>query len=122
MAEKIKVDESLTDQFLNDFINECLLSIYELKYTDFSYKYDKFDFYFKIKDLLRPSMYLMGNSYSFNTHTILRLNTNSVHHFALQGKEAFFAYLKVELGKSICYTNYINRLPKGPPNVSIQKA
>ena len=72
--------------------------------------------------LLRPSMYLMGNSYSFNTHTILRLNTNSVHHFALQGKEAFFAYLKVELGKSICYTNYINRLPKGPPNVSIQKA
>lgn len=120
MAEKIKVDESLTDQFLNDFINEYLLSIYELKYTDFSYKYDKFDFYFKIKDLLRPSMYLMGNSYSFNTYTILRLNTNSVHHFALQGKEVFFAYLRAELDKSVCYINYINRLPKGSTNVSIQ--
>ena len=67
MAEKIKVDESLTDQFLNDFINECLLSIYELKYTDFSYKYDKFDFYFKIKDLLKKKQSIIILLYLNNT-------------------------------------------------------
>ena len=120
MEEKIKIDESLIDQLLNDFINEYLLSVYELKYTDFSYQYNKFDFYFKVTDLLQPSLYLIGNSYYFNKHIILRLNTITLYYYSSQGKEVFFKFLKQELEESVSYLNYINRLPKGSKNVSLQ--
>lgn len=119
MEEKAKLNESLIDQLLNDFINEELLSLYELKYTDFNYQYNQFDFYLKVTDLLRPSMCLVNDSYIFNKHTILRLNVNSIVYYSSLGKELFFAYLKEELNRSVTYTNYINRLSKGIDNVSI---
>lgn len=122
MEEKAKVDESLTDQLLNEFINEYLLSLYELQYTEFSYDYNKFDFYFKLIDRLHPPMFLIGNSYYFNKHLILRLNTNTLHYYSSQGKEIFFNFLKKELQNSTSYLNYINRLTKGSPNVSLQNS
>ena len=61
MEQKTKVDESLLDQLLNDFIYEQLVPQYRLQFTEFLFDYNQFDFYLKFKDKLIPHPYLKGS-------------------------------------------------------------
>lgn len=112
MEEKIKVDENLLEQMLNDFISDEILTQYEFKYTEISYDFSSFDFYLKAVDLLRPQLCLIGEGYSFNTHILLSLNKKNVDHACLKGKEEFFKFLNAELSKSEVYNAYYRRLFK----------
>ena len=90
MEQSKKLDESLLDQSLNGFIHEFLVPQYKLKYTDFSYNYDKFYFYFKFKDKLTPSLVVRNGFYYFNTTLCLRLPMRTLVDKYNKGKEIFF--------------------------------
>lgn len=107
-VKKQQIDESLLDQKINEFILENLLTCDYFPYTDFEFKYNKFDFYLKAKDLLRPPVCLIVDSYSFNSHIILRLNTQTVLQQSLQSKENFVDYLYKELFNNKQYIAYLN--------------
>lgn len=119
MEEKLKVDENLIDQLVNDFINEKLNKLYELSHTKIYFTYNKFDFYLKAEDLLRPKVCIIGNSYYFNKHNFLNLNTNNVMFYSSLGKEKLFNYFNKELLNSKTYQNYFNRLNKYRKNDKI---
>lgn len=110
MAEKIKIEESLLEQLLDEIIFEELVPMYELSFTDISYNFNKFDFYLKATDLLRPTCYLMKDSYQFNTFIFLRLKTDNVNYYASLGKEQLTEYILSQLKVSQEYNTYINRL------------
>ena len=114
MEQKTKVDESLLDQLLNDFIYERLVPQYRLQFTEFLFDYNQFDFYLKFKDKLIPHPYLKGSSYCFNSELCLRLSRGNLDNYFLKGREAFFAYLLTELSLSESYLKYLNRLPGVP--------
>lgn len=110
MEEKIKVDESLLDQMVNEFILDEILLQYEMKYTEVYFDYTKFDFYLKAKDLLRPCHAHYGQNYEFNTHIFLTLSMTNVVHAFQKGKVEFYKFLKTELDKSEVYNAYFRRL------------
>lgn len=111
MVEKVKIDQSLLDQKLNDFISNRLVPKYVLSYTEFKYDYNNFDFYLKFVDLLRPTICYYNSTYQFNKHIVLRLNTKTLYSKAVEySQEEFDEYLRQELLKDKEYTKYINRL------------
>lgn len=117
MAEKLKIDQSLLDQKLNDFISQCLVPEHVLSYTEFQYDYNDFDFYLKFVDQLRPKICYYNDTYQFNKHTVLRLNTKSLYAKAVENsQEEFNAYLRKSLLENAEYIKYINRLDI--PNVT----
>lgn len=109
MDVKQQVDENLLDQKINEFILENLLASDFFPYTDFEFKYNKFDFYLKAKDLLRPTMCLIKDSYSFNTHVILHLNTQTLYYYSLKSKEEFVSYLYKQLMLNKEYIKFLNK-------------
>lgn len=114
MEQNTKVDESLLDQSLNDFIYEFLVPQYRLQYTEFIFDYNKFDFYLKFKDKLIPYPYLKDNAYCFNSEICLRLSRNNLNYYYTKGREEFFNYLLKELYLSESYLKYLNRLQGVP--------
>lgn len=120
MEQSKKLDESLLDQSLNDFIHEFLVPQYKLKYTDFSYDYDKFYFYLKFKDKLIPSLFVRNGSYCFNTALCLRLPMGILVDKYNKRKEVFFDYLLIQLDLSEEYFSYLNRL-EGVPMTLYEK-
>lgn len=105
-----KVDESLLDQLLNDFIYDFIVPHPQLKYTTPLYSYDKFYFYLKLKDNLIPSLYQVDGSYQFNTEIVLRIPFNSLVLKYNQGREVFFDYLLNQLDSSESYYSFLNRI------------
>lgn len=111
MAEKLNIDQSLLDQKLNDFISNHLVPKYVLSYTEFKYDYNTFDFYMKFVDLLRPGICYYNNTYQFNKHIVLRLNTRTLYNKAVElPQEDFDKYLREELLNNKEYIKYITRL------------
>lgn len=111
MAEKLNIDQNLLDQKLNDFISNHLVPKYVLSYTEFKYDYNTFDFYMKFVDLLRPSVCYYNNTYQFNKHVVLRLNTRTLYNKAVElPQEDFDKYLREELLNNKEYIKYITRL------------
>lgn len=110
MVKNQNLDEQLIDQMVNEFINESLNPLYELSYTEFEYSYNKFDFYLKAYDLLRPNLYFMKDSYHSNSFVFLRLNTTTLAAKVSEGKEALTAYLQAALKESKAYQTYIQRI------------
>ena len=110
MEKNLNLDESLIDQKIDNFINTHLINMYELKFTDIIYNYDKFNFYIKFIDLLRPKLILVNNEYWFNKHTVLRMSVNNLIHFLNQDEKIFHDYLIHQLSLNKQYLDYINRL------------
>lgn len=115
-----KVDESLLDQLLNDFIYDFLIPHFKLKYTTPFYSYDRFYFYLKLKDNLIPSPYVVGGMYQFNTEIVLRIPFNTLVLKYNQGREVLFDYLLNQLDDSKSYYSFLNRI-QGYPMSLFQK-
>lgn len=98
----------LINEWLEDFINEFFKSKNELLYTDFVLQKDKYSFYIKFVDKLRPNVYIINNSYYFNTFIILKDTVNNI--YTKQTKHELFKYLINYLDNSTEYLNYLNRL------------
>ena len=112
MERNLNLDESLIDQKIDNFINTNLINIYELKFTQFNYDYNKFNFYIKFIDLLRPNIVLVQNEYWFNKHTVLRLSVSDVLYYINQDEKVFHNFLMQHLNLNKTYVAYINRLEK----------
>lgn len=100
LEKKVNINE-VQKEWISEWIDTFLKSQYVFQHTDFILVQDKFSFIIKAKDLLRPSITLIGNSYSFNKYNIVNANINNIVYTT--SKENMFRILKEAIVKKEYY-------------------